>query len=299
MAQQSQLNPLHDIRSLTWSQLPALRYTEGYSTVNESISSFALTKDQLIPWKNFEASVRAITNTCLGWEVQLIPTQTEKEVIRIGNEHGLMGRFGQNVSHVMSEIYESCHLPIFFGDYQAGKTHIDAQNYRKIPDLVLLDDQHMIRAIGEGKTFWTKNLMGKDPIIRAGWLGEFILSFSVEISSLKIAGQLARYMDDLGLRFGFYTTYNAPIFLKRASDLTFEESPPILHCTTSTEKGSVSVRECFLYLAKLASLDSYKYLKTIGNHLTDNSLVEPERRSMRLLEKNIENMSIAESSKKK
>jgi predicted nuclease of restriction endonuclease-like RecB superfamily len=68
-----------------------------------------------------------------------------------------MGRFGQNISHVMSEVYKGCHLPISFADYQAGKTHVDAQNYRKIPDLVLIDNQRLIRAIGEGKTFWTKD----------------------------------------------------------------------------------------------------------------------------------------------
>ncbi|KAH0542475.1 hypothetical protein FGG08_003146 [Glutinoglossum americanum] len=270
MAQQSEFNPLHDIRSLTWSPLPTLRYTKGHSTVNESVSVFMMTADQLLGWRDFEASVRATTNICLGLQTRFIPTQTEKEVVHIGNEQGLMGRFGQNVSHVMSEVYECCHLPIFFADCQAGKTHVDAQSYRKIPDLVLMDDQRLVRAVGEGKTFWTRDLTKKDPTIRATWFG-----------------QLARYMDDLKLRYGFYTTYNATIFLRRTSDTTFEESPPILHCTPSTDcsgEGSVSVRECFLYLAKLVSSDLYEYPKTYGKDLTDGSLVQRERSSQRLEE---------------
>jgi hypothetical protein len=63
-------------------------------------------------------------------------------------------------------------------------------------------------------------------------------------------------MDDLGVRHGFYTTYNVTIFVRRTSDTNFEVSPPILHSTKSTEGGGkdgVSVRECFLYLAMLAN----------------------------------------------
>src|SRR6266516_1686749 len=59
-------------------------------------------------------------------------------------------------------------------------------------------------------------------------------------------------MDDLGIRHGFYTTYNVTIFVRRSSDTNFEVSPPVLHSTASTEEGGkdgVSVRECFLYLA--------------------------------------------------
>jgi hypothetical protein len=49
-----------------------------------------------------------------------------------------------------------------------------------------------------------------------------------------------------------------------------QQSPPIFHCTASTDrsgKDSVSVRECFLYLAKLASSDLYEYPKTYGKDL--------------------------------
>ncbi|KAI9773160.1 MAG: hypothetical protein M1840_008281 [Geoglossum simile] len=270
MAPPSEFNPLHDIRSLTWSPLPGLHVTEGYSTVNESVSVFKMAPNQLLDWKDFEASVRAVADDCLGSQTQFIPTQTESEIIHVGNEQGLMARFGQNVSHVMSEVYKSCSLSISFADYQAGKTHVDAQSHRNIPDVVLMDCQRSIRAVGEGKTYWTRELPGENLAVRAAWLG-----------------QLARYMDDLRMRYGFYTTYNVTIFLRRASDTTFEESPPIFHFTASTDHGgkdNVSVRECFLYLAKLASSDSYEYPKTYGKDLTNGTLIERERSSLRIEE---------------
>jgi hypothetical protein len=82
-------------------------------------------------------------------------------------------------------------------------------------------------------------------------------------------------MDDLKIRYGFYTTYEAIVFLKRASDKTFEVSRPILYSTASTEsggEGGISVREYFLYLASLANSDMYCYLNTYGKSLVSHLL---------------------------
>ncbi|KAI9767634.1 MAG: hypothetical protein M1840_005505 [Geoglossum simile] len=192
----------------------------------------------------------------------------ERETVRVGNESGLMGRFSQNIGHVMGEVYQFCNLPINFADYQAGRASTSGVDHGGIPDWILIDDQHGIRAVGEGKTFWTKKLAETKRLPLAEWLG-----------------QLARYMDDLHLRYGFYTTYSVTVFLRRASDTTFEVSPPILYSTLSSEKGGkdgVSVRECFLYLAKLANSDSYIYPTRKGKSLTDGSLGQRERQSERL-----------------
>jgi hypothetical protein len=82
-------------------------------------------------------------------------------------------------------------------------------------------------------------------------------------------------MDDLGVRHGFYTTYNVTVFVRRASDTNFEVSPPILHSTESVEGGGkdgVSVRECFLYLAVLANSDSFSYPSRYGRNLVSHRL---------------------------
>jgi hypothetical protein len=82
-------------------------------------------------------------------------------------------------------------------------------------------------------------------------------------------------MDDLRVRHGFYTTYNATVFVRRASDTNFEVSPLILYSTASTESGgrdSVSVRECFLYLARLANSDLFSYPNRYSKILVSHRL---------------------------
>jgi hypothetical protein len=176
MAQQPGLDPLHNAKSLTWSPLPRLCFTQGYSTVNQSVSAFKLAADQVIDWKDFEVSVRENANHCLGSQTQFIPAQMEREVFYIGNEHGLMARFAHNVGHVMGNVYNICGLPICFADYQVGKTHVGGQSHKIVPDFILMDDQHSIRAVGEGKTFWTKDFRDIEHVVLADWLGRFILT---------------------------------------------------------------------------------------------------------------------------
>ncbi|KAI9766683.1 MAG: hypothetical protein M1840_006327 [Geoglossum simile] len=262
--------PMAQAKALTWSPLPNILFSEGFSTENESNSDSTLQEWQLEDWDDFETTVRASTNKYLGLQMQVIPTQTEKELICVGNEHGLMSRFGQNVAHVMTEVNNQCGLSIRYGDYQVGRTIGGGYGRGGIPDLILIDSQHGIRAVCEGKTFWTKKLGAVDCQLRATWLG-----------------QLARYMDDHHLVFGCYTTYQESIFLKRVSDETFRESPVILHSTASTEIGgigAVSLRECFLYLAIMASTDSYRYPTRYGPKLTNGYLTPRQRTSPRLLE---------------
>jgi hypothetical protein len=172
MAQPPELNPSHDARGLTWSPLPTLCYQEGFSTKNESTSQCKMVEHQLLDWEDFEASVRANSDTSLGEQIKFVPTQTESENVGVGNEYGLMGRFGQNVGHVMGEVNKACGLPIRYADYQAGKKGTERRGRRNVPDLILRDSQNEIRAVGEGKTFWTKNLVTVKRRYLASWLGK-------------------------------------------------------------------------------------------------------------------------------
>ncbi|KAI9772424.1 MAG: hypothetical protein M1840_000627 [Geoglossum simile] len=266
----AQVSSPYNAKALTWSPLPDIYFFESFSTKNESTSTFKLIKEQLVNWCSFEATVRASSNACLGSQTQIIPTQIEKELIHVGNEHGLMSRFGQNIAHAMSEVNNKCGLPIRYGDFQVGRTIGGRYGVGGVPDLILMDNDHGIRAVCEGKTFWTKSLKSLTRQTRATWFG-----------------QLVRYMDDHHLAFGCYTTYTESIFLKRVSDTTFEKSPVILHTTASSEtggEGGISLRECFLYLAAIASTDSYRYPTRYGDNLTNGSLIPRERSSLRLEE---------------
>jgi hypothetical protein len=137
-------------------------------------------KEQVLDWNNSEAGARANSDASLGEQIQVIPTQTERENVLVGNEHGLMGRFGQNVGHVMGEVNQACGLPIRFADYQAGKSSIEGPKYqtRTIPDLILTNSQNEICAVGEGKTFWTKDLANVPRRLLASWLGKSLFWYS-------------------------------------------------------------------------------------------------------------------------
>lgn len=58
------------------------------------------------------------------------------------------------------------------------------------------------------------------------------------------------------VKYGFLTTYEATVFIKRTADLRFEMSIPIDQNDTNP-----TVRECFLGFCVLASTDS-SYFET-------------------------------------
>lgn len=140
-----------------------------------------MAKEQLASWPDFETTVREGTNAYLEWQTQIIPPQIEGELICVGNEHGLMSRFGQPIAHAMTEVNNKCGLPILYGDYQAGQAIGGGYGHGGVPDLILMDNQHGIRAVCEGKTFWTKNLESSSRQTRALWLGTALWPFEYEI----------------------------------------------------------------------------------------------------------------------
>lgn len=64
-------------------------------------------------------------------------------------------------------------------------------------------------------------------------------------------GRVVSYMREERVKYGFLTTYEATVFIKRAADLCFEISTPIDQNDTNP-----TVRECFLGFCVLASTDS-------------------------------------------
>ena len=131
---------------------------------------------QLVDWPDFEATVRASTDAILESQTQVIPAQIEKELICVGNEYGLMSRFGQNIAHTMTEVNNKCGLPVRYGDYQVGRAIGGGYGRGGVPDLILMDKQHGIRVVCEGKTFWTKEFKFSTRKTRAIWFGEPFLN---------------------------------------------------------------------------------------------------------------------------
>jgi hypothetical protein len=66
-------------------------------------------------------------------------------------------------------------------------------------------------------------------------------------------------------RFGFLTTYNATIFVRRVDNFHFDLSPVILASDTD-----LTMRQCFLFFVKLILTDDYLFSSPEGysEHIT-------------------------------
>lgn len=94
------------------------------------------------------------------------------------------------------------------------------------------------------------------------------------------AGQITKYMRKYDVKYGFLTTYNETIFLKkeyRGDDWVLWHSRPISNNTTSTGVGQnlsdladhVSVRECFLYLQTRVAANDWSAVNKTGKWHVD------------------------------
>lgn len=81
-------------------------------------------------------------------------------------------------------------------------------------------------------------------------------------------------MDVCSLRFGFLSTYNSTVFVKRAADTSFLLSPPIKHDTVQP-----SLRQIFAGFCLMA-LSEPKYFPGPGFKLKDVSISRVTIRDM-------------------
>lgn len=138
------------------------------------------------------------------------PHNIANEQLVIGDETGLQGRFNQNVGHVMSAVYGSQGLNLRFGDYKSTNTNA-SNSYKRVPDMVIMDQVTKVRALGDLKSQW----------VRQHHLRGFPPTSNVNIRKTHFRrqiGRLARYMQDLQVRYGFYSTYGQHIFLSQEVD---------------------------------------------------------------------------------
>ena len=66
--------------------------------------------------------------------------------------------------------------------------------------------------------------------------------------SNDILGQVVSYMREFDLRYGFLSTYQFTVFIKRVDDFCFHLSLPISHDATNP-----SLRQCFAGFAMIAA----------------------------------------------
>ncbi|RWQ94897.1 hypothetical protein C8Q69DRAFT_498721 [Paecilomyces variotii] len=218
-------------------QVPELKVRDGYGT-GPARSRHKLSKDQISPWTNLLDEIRRHTNRYYRKPRNHGPI-TRSECYVVGNEIGVSGRF------------KKIGPGLTFGDPQAG-TPLYGKSSRTVADSTVQcnKDPGTIWIVDEMKAPWTTGL-------------------NVTPKKLaKLLGQVARYMDDNETLYGFYSTYNETVFLKRTGKYTFQVSPVINHDSVSShEFGQVSLRECFLAIAHMAG-EKWRYSRRTGDSLT-------------------------------
>jgi len=164
------------------------------------------------------------------------------EFVGVGQESGVQSRFMQSIGTVLGAILDGLQIDIKFACWKAA----DSKGRPGEPDIALLDRNWQVMSIGEVKAFWVEahNLNGVD-----------------ETYLRRLLGQPLRYMRDHQCEYGFLTTYEQTIFLhqtQKNGEWAVKYSEVIFSDTEYAEarNGSeltVSVKQCFIYLAEVAS----------------------------------------------
>ncbi|OGM51323.1 hypothetical protein ABOM_000168 [Aspergillus bombycis] len=223
--------------------LPYLHKING--TTHQSDCREAISLRFFHQWTTFNQDVAdACASLDLTGLVPIVDESTEEFIV--GSELGLTGRFAKQVCDVSSKALSTTVLAAYkFGDYNA----IEATDHNNVPDIVMLTIPSAdARAVGEMKTYWTVRLDRCS--INDGYMSLLPLQSHL--------AQLVRYMRGNFLRYGFLSTYNATIFVRRTDPYRFEVTMPI-----KSQGTSPTIRQCFVALAVFASQD-WKYNEPDG-----------------------------------
>jgi hypothetical protein len=167
-----------DTRQVFSTKIPDLKIAE-IKTTSETIHPI----DVVAPielWLDFEKQARMATDnanfkeTILQHQLagSLSASHITKEHYVCSDENDVQGRFNENVSKVMTAIYQSEGIHCEFSSGRSTKTDCAG-----VPDIVLTE-VHNTRAllVGEFKTPWIHDLINiiEDPSTRRRWLGMLV-----------------------------------------------------------------------------------------------------------------------------
>ncbi|KAL4779635.1 hypothetical protein BJX76DRAFT_340249 [Aspergillus varians] len=234
---------MESAKDLVARALPDIEQVGG--TLNPSISAERFSAALMHPWTTFFDDVsRALQSMNLN--VQISKSDDIERYI-VANELGLTGRFVKNVCDPVTKALSVTELSnLGFGDVHSIE-YVTAH----IPDVIVLRRSNVqnltredlsITAVGEIKTYWTLGLQ-HFPIT---------LPIARRLTLEPHIGQVVSYMRSYGLKYGFLSTYNATVFIRRMEDYRLEISLPVL-------KGAQnpSLRECMVAFCSLAAEDAH------------------------------------------
>jgi hypothetical protein len=207
------------------------------------------------PWTTFDQEIRsALAPLNLDFQGPHVDF-AGGEVYLVGNEIGLSGRFINNVCVPVATVLARSSQPsLVIGDIQAFSPTANI-----IPDVSIgvtinnNDSGTQVKVVGEVKPFWTFELasLSVSHIESRLELGPHLGTCSSPQRHTTVTdiftGQLVAQMRKFQLRYGFLSTYEGTMFVKRTADFAFCVSRPI-----QAQDTNLSVRQCFAGFCILA-----------------------------------------------
>ncbi|KAK2812029.1 hypothetical protein FQN50_001738 [Emmonsiellopsis sp. PD_5] len=259
---------LHTCRDILQRPLPKLLTREGYQTVSNALHR-SYFNGRLTRWIIKDDAVKAALDALdndkvkdhlyLSSSVQSVlqnPFSVERENYLCGDEQSVCGRYSQNALQPAAAVGLSRNIGTRFGDFKTceeSKSESDS-----IPDFVgVASDPYrldfekmkdhdvkkpMMKLLGEAKTPWKHNLL------------EYYKKFTAgDGRQIRHAlGQVAGYMHQFKMKYGFLTTYDYTIFIKQVIS-PGEEPELAISQPFAFDKTSFSVREFLYYLLTLTT----------------------------------------------
>jgi len=187
----------------------------------------------------------------------------------VGNRNGVLESFKRNIDDVLLPVQGllGTNRRLYFADPEVtacGKSETEWKGTTTIPDVAAVftssewvqkalrgeKEPDIVAAVGVVRTPWTTEWLSddvfgsRDPENAGGEQAVLVHHM----------GQLAQYMDDARVTYGFYTNYVATVFIRRRTEEEFLVSPPVFWNDSpyGNDRGEEfpSVRMCFLALAR-------------------------------------------------
>lgn len=97
-------------------------------------------------------------SSSIPWDDRVLDYDLYEERLVCGDESSVVARFQQNLGHALSPVLrEYVRAGLQFGDFKCA-----APERRKMkggtPDMVLIDDKHVLYSVGESKAPWVHDI---------------------------------------------------------------------------------------------------------------------------------------------
>lgn len=233
-------------KDATSSSIPPLLIGKHHTT-SSALHNLGY-KGPLRRWSNFLRAVETDSKT-RNWSRRVIKynERLDEEVVEVGDEHGVQGRFQQSIGTVLGHVFRAQSIDLTFADFKTL-----GSSYYGTPDVIIKSSNNELKVVGELKAPWIEDHRLRD--------------FGPKDADLRrLLAQPILYMRDLQCMYGFLSTYEQTIFLRQelVSGRWEVEYSPVMRGSADyvpSDPGdtsgtpAVSLKQCFLYVAGLASV---------------------------------------------